>query len=290
MGELFLLDTEIRANSASSSGGGIYASHGALDIRRSTIADNTAGGDGGGIFISTGASLHLYDGSILENNRTLDGYSGGGLFNQSAALSRIEDVRIQNNTSSGLGGGLYNDGLLSVQRSRIEGNSATTLGGGIATTSAGFEMEASQLVGNQAHTGGGLAVQPGGASPATPVQIQSTLFDQNRTSFDGGQIFSAAGVDLRIHDSDFLNGRARYGGAVYNIGNLSVVGTTFSGNQASVGGAIYNRDFARFEADTFDHNRARWNLAHRRWGCHLCRRCDHHPGKQHDQRERDSGR
>jgi CSLREA domain-containing protein len=255
-GELFLLDTEVRSNTSSRSGGGIYATSGALDIRRSTIASNTANGDGGGIFISTGASLHLYDNSVLEQNRSLEGYSGGGLFNQSSTLSVIEDATLQDNTSSGLGGGLYNDGLLSVRRSRIEGNSATTLGGAIATTSAGFEIEASRLVGNQAPSGGGIAIQPGGVGPATPVQIQSTLFDQNQTSLDGGQIFSTAGVDLRVHDSDFLNGRARYGGAIYNLGNLSVVGTTFSGNQASVGGAIYNRATARFEADTFDHNRA----------------------------------
>ena len=144
-GELFLLDTEVRSNSSSSSGGGIYATSGALDIRRSTIAGNTADGDGGGMFVSTGASLHLYDNSVLEQNHTLEGYSGGGLFNQSGMLSVIEDASLQGNTSSGLGGGIYNDGLLSVSRSRIADNRTETLGGGIATTSAGFAMDTRSL-------------------------------------------------------------------------------------------------------------------------------------------------
>ena len=213
-GELFLLDAEIRSNSASFSGGGIFATWGAIDIRRSTIADNTAPGDGGGIFISTGATLHFYDGSVLEDNRTTDGYSGGGLFNHSATLSRLEDVRIQNNTSSGLGGGLYNDGLLSVQRSHIEGNSASTLGGGIATTSAGFEMDASQIVNNQANSGGGIAIQPGGFDPATQVIIQSSVFNGNVADHGGGQVFNAAGVDLRLHDSDLISGRSEVGGGI----------------------------------------------------------------------------
>jgi hypothetical protein len=105
-----------------------------LDLRRvfvsggltdATVPTNDTGG---GILASRGTVL-LVRTTIFNNIAD----NGAGISNDSGRVI-VSDSRIENNTTrltGGGGGGIYNDGSLTIQRSLVRGNRANTNGGGI---------------------------------------------------------------------------------------------------------------------------------------------------------------
>lgn len=68
------------------------------------------------------------------------------------------------------------------------------------------------------------------------------------------------GVDVTISKLTLANGyHTSYGGAITNEGNLTVSGSTFTGNTAKYGGAISNEDVLTVSDCTFIGNTATWN-------------------------------
>jgi predicted outer membrane repeat protein len=177
-GVLFLASSEVCQNSAFNLGGGIYTS-GALSLTRVQVYDNqqaSAGVEGGGLFVQAGGRA-LVRNSTFTNNRVARGGGisvafggtlllsrstltqnfadgtlpsvvssrGGGLNNSGIAI--IDQTEIgEGNTvidSVGLGGGIFNDGILVMARSTLRENGtdhepsvplATGLGGGLHNT------------------------------------------------------------------------------------------------------------------------------------------------------------
>jgi len=116
------------------------------------------------------------------------------------------NVPCENVTSCG--GGIYNDGILTVTNGTFSGNFA--------------------------QAGGAIFVGRGTAS------ISNSTFWGNSATYVGGGILNWIGT-LTVTNSTFYDNSAQQGGAIYNdLSSLTLSNSTFSGNTATQGGALYN--------------------------------------------------
>jgi hypothetical protein len=159
-----------------------------------------------------------------------------------------------------LGGGIYNQGTLSVRNCTISGNSATGrgLGGGISndarTGSGVLTIDSSSVTGNSASVGGGIYSSGNTTVTVTNCTISgNTATGTSGTAASGGGIFNdgtALATNLTaalIVSNSTLSGNSATshdgeGGAIYNDGSLghatvSVKNSTLSGNSAVLHGS-----------------------------------------------------
>ena len=159
-------------------GGGIYST-GSLTMIDSDVSGNFGGnggdgpngsgrgGDGGGIFIFSGGAA-LTDVTINNNTagnsgNDVNGFGGfgGGLFVRATSTVTVKSSAITNNDSGtspgtdGFGGGLQNEGALTIVSSEISGNSTEGPGGGIMNRPSGnLTLVNTTISGNTATSGG----------------------------------------------------------------------------------------------------------------------------------------
>ena len=108
----------------SGSGGGIYHAAGQLSIARGTLANNQAlTGSGGGLF--NGATATLNDATLQHNQSD----NGGGLYNSSSGRLNAANSTWYLNSAAQRGGGLYNQGALTLTQSTLYSNTTTSQGG-----------------------------------------------------------------------------------------------------------------------------------------------------------------
>jgi predicted outer membrane repeat protein len=182
--------------------------YGTLTIKDNTqITGNTTGAYGGGVFNSGTATI---SDSILSGNTA---YGSGGIYNElNATLTVIRSVIKLNQTStSGYGGGIWNRGDLILQDSLVDQNTAS-LGGGIAN------------------------FQALGAS----MTITNSTFSENSAG-SGGAIYSE--YPTTITNSTFSGNTAANGSAIYNFttpyanetttGAMTVTSSTYVNNSIS---------------------------------------------------------
>jgi hypothetical protein len=218
-----------RAAGSAASGGGIYATNGALVSGEGVgIVRNHADLVGGGIYVRENLgsifTRLLLDGASLENNSAL---YGGGLYVSTGntrvtlngawisgnyALETGGGIRvfgdskvnlydgsvISGNVAGGVdGGGLaIRDGQVLIADSQINHNRAITYGGGIQQMGGVLTAVNVSLFANSAEQGGGLYVE-GATSVLTNVRVVS-----NRATGDGGGLAARGGSHLYV-DADF---------------------------------------------------------------------------------------
>lgn len=126
---------------------------------------------------------------------------------------------------AGDGGGLYNEGTLTITNSVFTNNTATT-GGAINSTST--------------------------------ITITNSTFSNNSAT-DAGALMSAA-MTLTISGSTFsgntANASSGSGGAIYNFATATISNSTFSGNSAAIGGAIITLEDLTLKNNTISGNSA----------------------------------
>lgn len=184
----------------------------------------TVDGDGTGtVFtIASETAVVMRDLTITggAGSRGAGGDSGGGIFNQ-GDLS-LEMVTIAGN-SAGSGAGLYSDGSVTVEASTFSGNVATGAGGGAIIMSAGgpatFFIDNSTFSGNSAAEGGAIA----GSATAGSADIglgYVTLADNSADS--GSALFAGSGSTFTVGSSLLQAGAAglcvRDGGTIVSVG------------------------------------------------------------------------
>ena len=246
----FLTDVQIignvaSGNAADNGGGGIFNDGGSVFVNNSLLSGNIANGDSGsgGAALSVDGVLRFDHSSIFSNQAARAG--GGVEVIDGRAVFRT--VTLDSNTTGivltaapGNGGGLHvsgNNAIVTFDNSVIANNSAANQGGGLwnQTGSSIFLDGATSVRSNTAQgVGGGLYNQ--GFLSAT-----DTFFINNRSEDDGGGIYISPTGQARLEDSLLsLNEAADDGGAIFNLGNLFTLDSSFIDNLAdNTGGAIF---------------------------------------------------
>jgi len=205
-----------------------------------------------------------------KNAVTLDAGGTTAIFRITApgATLKLVDLTLRGGrpTGANLGGIVWGTGTVELTRSRIESstNPVYLTAGAVRATeseiadSAGIAITAPavELTRSRVHGAGSRPVRAEGG----PVLIRDTdIWGSNASTFFGCQLriersrFTANGgpaesggaihttCDTTIEETDFVNNRAKAGGAIYlrDGGRLAVRGAHFTGNEAQAeGGAI----------------------------------------------------
>ncbi len=136
---------------------------------------------------------------------------------------------------SGVGGGIYNSGTLTLTNLVIAQN-AGYIGGGIWHSGEYLSLTGTVISGNESTSrGGGLAV---GVTSSSGAVIIDSIVSENASIYGGG-IYVDGVIPVNITNSTISGNLATWGGGLCG-GWLSLMNSTVSGNNASYsGGGIY---------------------------------------------------
>jgi hypothetical protein len=151
----------------------------------------------------------------------------------SGAAVTMQKLTIRHGRASGdFGGGLYNEGTLTLTNSTIRDNSAHYTGGGVFNDGT-LTLLNSTVRSNTAYRvgGGGLFNYYG----RTLTLTNSTVSD-NSAGSNGGGLWNDDGT-VTLTNSTVSDNSAPYGGGLFNNGPLSLTQSTVSGNAATFPGA-----------------------------------------------------
>lgn len=201
------------AGSRAQRGSGLAIEQGRAILNRIDIQTNTAGQSGGGIWVGRAAEVSMTEGSLYNNGVTdLMSGTGGGLYNQGSVT--LTGVQVSSNDAIKGGGAIDNRNFLVIDKAQIRSNSVQGDGGAIL---------------NQPMT-------------ATVVINRTDIYNNDTEGGNGGAIWN--GGRLTILGATLAENRTRkggIGGAIYHqSGELQIVNSTLSGNQADDNvGALY---------------------------------------------------
>jgi hypothetical protein len=181
--------------------------------------------------------------------------SGGGavrIFTVGAsAILDVRNLTIANGRNYGHGGGgIYNDGTLTLTNSTLSGNSAVLYGGGIYNSGT-LTLTHCTLSGNSADFGSGGGIYNTGTLTLT----NSTLSGNSTARYgSGGGIYNTATLTL-TNCTLSGNSAAEYGGGIFNVGSKYVQpGTLTLGNTVVANSPSGGDCFAGFEITDDGHN------------------------------------
>jgi Bacterial Ig-like domain (group 3) len=234
-------DTSAAADTIDLTGvsGTITLSNGVLELSRTTGPVTITGPGAWALNISGNGVSQLFQ---IDSNVT----------------ASISGLTVEDGTTAGTGGGVYNQGNLSVSNTIFFGNTAND-GGGIGNNGGALTVTDSTF----SHNGGGIAYRTGNGGgiyiSAGTVTISGSTFIWNTetgiydATNDGGGIYISSG-SLTVSGSTFTRNDVGYlgngdGGGIYiSSGTVTVSGSTFTNNYAgtndqgnkSEGGGICN--------------------------------------------------
>ncbi|HYV36662.1 MAG TPA: hypothetical protein VE988_13215 [Gemmataceae bacterium] len=247
-------------------GGGIH-NDGTLTLRSTILSGNYAGSGGGGIYNGNGGKLTVTGGdqsddsndngrqqcdnddhdddhddgggssTVSGNFAGFDGLGyGGGIYNDGTMT--LSATTLSGNSAGHTGGGIYNVGTLIISSSTLSGNTSFYAGGGIANLGT-LTVSGSTISDNSNRNLGSAGNVGGGIVNEGTLTLSGSTVSAN-SAYRGGGIFNSYGT-LTIRDSTLFGNSATYvGGGIENFGTLTVRGTSVSGNSATYGGAIFN--------------------------------------------------
>ena len=202
------------------------AAKGDLDITRGTLIIN-----------GTDASRTIIDGGAMDRVFHILG----------GASVTMNNITVLNGNNGGSGGGILNEGTLTLNRSVVSGNVVLFYGrgGGIQNAAGTLTLNDTTISGNSAYNGGGIANDQGVAT-----LNRSTISGNSADGNSGGGIINSEGTLTLINSTVSNNSAASPGRVGGGIGNFSedVMATvalsncTVASNTAASGGggAIFN--------------------------------------------------
>ena len=257
-GQLYVLRSTLKGNSATRAGGAIEATEGsATEIVQATLTDNETGpmpGNGGALHLTGAGQVRIFFTTVSGNVATAE---GGGVWNSAVGDMTLGYDLVTDNAANGTdadngGGGVFNDGgILRAFRTGIADNTATQgsgSGGGILNDGGIVDSDYNAIIRNAAARAGGGIETVGGN-----VDIDHDALWVNSagpTPGNGGGLHvSGPGVVRVSQASVILNTAGNEGGGLWNsaVGTMTVdrtlvVRNTAEGDQADEGGGgIFNQ-------------------------------------------------
>ncbi|MGA2047994.1 MAG: choice-of-anchor Q domain-containing protein [Terracidiphilus sp.] len=187
-----------------------------------------------GIVRGSAGTLNIPSNTIVTgptSGVTIGGANTYTVFTVNAGVSgaSLIGLTIVSGSTAGNGGGIANNGSLTVTNSSVLGNGSNGLGGGIFNSGT-LTVANSTVAGNQATAnGGGIYNQTG----ATLTLTNSTI-STNLVGDFGGGVYSDGTLTTF---NTTISGNVAYlvgGGVVFGAGNASLANTIVSGNGAPV--------------------------------------------------------
>ncbi len=175
--------------------------------------------------------------------------SGGGIFNQGTLTVTHSTIshNTTENSGGGRGGGIFNEGALTVIHSTINHNTAEDgalgggAGGGILNWGV-LTVTHSTISHNTAAYGMGGG-SGGGIMNGGTLTVSNSTLSHNTAENSGGGIVNEGALTV-INSTVSHNTAEGSGGGIYNSGTLTVTNSTLSHNTASTGAGIYTRSNA----------------------------------------------
>ena len=251
-GNMKMTGGTITGNSAKLYGGGVYVTNATMTFSGGTIKENRcvdgAGmvvrgekgvlkmsanakiinneceKSGGGILVQGKGSLFIDGGEICGNVAP----NGGGGIRLHLCPAEIRNAKINNNTSNGLGGGIYSNLSLILKDSEVCDNKIVkdyTIN--VGRSSAGV----------YAHN-------------ESTLEMENVTFTGNTCDGIGGALEVAYDADAIVKNCTFINNTAtEEGGAIYVYweGQVYMYDCTFEGNSAPKGGVVGTDVYAEME-------------------------------------------
>jgi len=204
----------------------------AIELSQGQLELNSGGGTG--VITIDGASQVSIIGDGSDRVFSVD----------SGTNAVLTELGIWEGSPDGVGGGLVNEGNLTLNSCEFYANGSTGDGGAIYNTGT-LNVNTTTFYANGAGQGegntpnGGAIYNDGGS-----MTISDSTFKANSAEDDGGAIDNAGGGTATVSGSTFyLNGSiaAADGGAIENDSTMTVINSTFNQNTASDdGGGIEN--------------------------------------------------
>lgn len=201
-------------------------------------------------FVVTGTG-NLSMSNVTVSNAKEDNANGGGLLNQTGGTVSLTNCDFNFNAAlnilgfaGGAGGGIFNNGAMTLTNTEVSFNDASVQGGGIFNGANGAltltESTVAFNTNNTAFTIGGGGIY--NAAATVPLTVNRSLIRSNLTGGNGGGIFNNAGVTNITNSTVAFNSAfANNGGGIYNFGTTTVTNSTITDqNFAQIGGGIFN--------------------------------------------------
>lgn len=155
----------------------------------------------------------------------------------------IKEMTIQNGLSTSGGGGIYNDGILTVTNLLLQNNVADCADGGGIYNLSQLTMQDVVLMNNTAPFGAGMSNAKGSIAAASQITVTQNQTERCRTGLgipgEGGGIENNG--DFSLTRSSIEQNSADMGGGIVNGSSLTVTLATIENNTAVDGGAgIHN--------------------------------------------------
>ncbi|MGH9598817.1 MAG: Ig-like domain repeat protein, partial [Terracidiphilus sp.] len=169
------------------------------------------------------------NGSSVSDLVTVSGGGSSGVFSVASGITdaEVDNLTITGGLSATGGGGIYNDGALTLTNDTISGNSAAGVdGGGIYNDSDGnLTILACTISSNSADTGGGIA------DYGTMTLTDSTISGNSATTLGGGLDESGTATLTSVTVSSNQSASGNGGGvAILSGSGLTVSDSIISGN------------------------------------------------------------
>ncbi|HEX6607275.1 MAG TPA: choice-of-anchor Q domain-containing protein, partial [Chloroflexia bacterium] len=225
-GTLTLKDLTLR-NGSGTNGGAIESGACNLRLINVTFNGNHAVGNGGALALNS-CTVDMTTVTFSDNHAT---GNGGALALDVNSGTTIRDSSFLNNSAGGDGGGIYNEGQLSVDNGTFRDNTAQN--GGAITLDEQVDNTASitnsSFSTNTATNGGALLLR----GPNTTA-VGNSVLNGNHALYGGG--IYGTGIVMSVDRSLIISNTAEFqGGGIYVPGRLTVQYSTVAANIAGTG-------------------------------------------------------
>lgn len=242
-GNLTLTNCSLENNLAM--GGGIFNDGGYIRITNSRFIGNSGAGvwsvGNGRVFVQN--SLFSDNSYTAVNNEgelvvldtsEITGTTGSGIRNDENSHFVIRHTTVRNN-EIGSGGGIYNNGVMTITNSVIDRNSSQSAGGGILQ----FNINARVTISNSTLSRNHAEREGGGIAGFGTVEVYNSTIHNNTAVNDGGGFYMLSGYKNIVNSTISNNSTDGNGGGIYVGGDWDILNSTIYSNSATLGGGLF---------------------------------------------------